>query len=98
MKTEKNAILKNILIAIGSAVVFFALTMPFRQLFQVVSVTEVRPAAALNPSFGLLFGVSGALGCALGNLAADLISGYSPLMCALGFLVQMVYGLLPRLI
>lgn len=98
MKTEKNAILKNILIVIGSAVVFFALTMPFRQLFQVVSVTEVRPAAALNPSFGLLFGVSGALGCALGNLAADLISGYSPLMCALGFLVQMVYGLLPRLI
>lgn len=98
MKTEKNAILKNILIVFGTAIVFFALTLPFRQLFQVVSVTEVRPAAALNPTFGLLFGVGGALGCALGNLAADLVSGYSPLMCTLGFVVQMVYGLLPRLL
>ena len=98
MKTEKSAILKNILIVFGSAIVFFALTLPFRQLFQVVSVTEVRPVAALNPTFGLLFGVSGALGCAMGNLAADLVSGYSPLMCVLGFAVQMVYGLLPRLL
>lgn len=98
METGKKAIAKNVFTAIISAMVFFALTMPFRQLFQVVSVTEVRPAAALNPTLGLLFGVSGALGCALGNLAADLISGYSPLMCALGFVVQMVYGLLPRLL
>lgn len=98
MKTDKKAITKNILIVIISAIVFFALTMPFRQLFKVVSVTEVRPAAALNPTLGLLFGVSGALGCALGNLAADIASGYSPLMCALGFAVQMIYGLLPRIV
>lgn len=98
MKTENKAIIKNILIVIISTIVFFALTMPFRQLFRVVSVTEVRPAAALNPTLGLLFGVSGALGCALGNLAADIASGYSPLMCALGFAVQMIYGLLPRIV
>lgn len=98
MKTDKRLIIKNTVVVLLSAVVFFALTLPFRQLFQVVSVTEVRPAAALNPTLGLLFGVSGALGCALGNLAADLVSGYSPLMCALGFVVQMVYGLLPRLL
>ncbi len=98
METGKKAIRNSILIVFISAVVFFALTIPFRLLFQVVSVTEVRPAAALNPTLGLLFGVSGALGCALGNLAGDFLSGYSPLMCVLGFIVQMVYGLLPRLL
>lgn len=95
MANEKNSYLKKIAVAIISAIVFFVITVPFRQLFQVMEVTEVRPAAALNPTCGLLFGLWGALGCALGNLAADIISGYSPLMCLLGFIVQMIYGLLP---
>lgn len=84
--------------AIVTAILFFAVTMPFRRLFQVVAVTEVRPASAFNPLFGLLYGVPGALGCAVGNLAADILSGYSPLLCVLGFLVQMFYGLLPHMI
>lgn len=92
---EKKAAFKKTAIIFLTALVFFAVTMPFRRLFQVVSVTEVRPAAALNPTFGLLFGFTGALGCAIGNLAADMLSGYSPLMCALGFVVQMIYGLFP---
>ena len=91
----KKAFLKKIAITALTALVFFAVTMPFRRLFQVVSVTEVRPAAALNPTFGLLFGFPGALGCAIGNLAADILSGYSSLMCTLGFVVQMIYGLFP---
>lgn len=89
---------KKTAIVLISAIVFFAVTMPFRRIFHVVSVTEVRPAAALNPTCGLLFGIYGALGCAIGNLAADLISGYSPLMCVLGFLVQMIYGLIPHFV
>lgn len=97
MITKKKAI-KNIALTVFSAVIFYAVTMPFRRLFQVISVTEVRPAAAINPTCGLIFGFWGALGCALGNFAADLISGYSPLMCILGFAVQMVYGLLPHFI
>lgn len=92
----KNTYFKKTAIVVLTAVLFFVVTMPFRRLFQVVSVTEVRPAAALNPTFGLLFGFWGALGCAVGNLAADILSGYSPLMCALGFVVQMIYGLLPH--
>lgn len=95
MITDKKSNIKRIVVVVLTAAVFFAVTMPFRKLFQVVSVTEVRPAAALNPTFGLIFGFWGALGCALGNLAADVLSGYTPLMCILGFAVQMVYGMLP---
>ena len=98
MANEKNSYLKKIAVAIISAIVFFVTTVPFRQLFQVMEVTEVRPAAALNPTCGLLFGFWGALGCALGNLAADIISGYSPLMCVLGFVVQVLFGLIPHLV
>lgn len=98
MSLDRRKIRKNIAVTLITAAVFFAVTMPFRLLMHVVAVTEVRPAAALNPTCGLLYGVWGALGCAIGNLIADLISGYSPLMCALGFIVQMVYGLLPRVI
>ncbi len=95
---ERKQFIKKWIPAIVTAILFFAVTMPFRRLFQVVAVTEVRPASAFNPLFGLLYGVPGALGCAVGNLAADILSGYSPLLCVLGFLVQMFYGLLPHLI
>ena len=61
MRTEKKNNFKNIVAVALTAIVFFAVTMPFRRLFQVVSVTEVRPAAALNPTFGLILGFWGSL-------------------------------------
>ncbi|MCL2696117.1 MAG: SpoIIE family protein phosphatase [Clostridiales bacterium] len=81
-----------------TAVIFFAATMPFRSLFDVLGITEMRPASALPPVFGLLLGWPGALGCAIGNLAADLVSGYDPLLCALGFPAQFIYGAVPWLV
>jgi hypothetical protein len=81
-----------------TAVVFFTATMPFRELFRVMAITEMRPASALPPVFGLMLGIPGALGCAVGNLAADIISGYSPVICVLGFAAQFIYGIIPILI
>ncbi|MDR1705755.1 MAG: hypothetical protein LBS19_13870, partial [Clostridiales bacterium] len=69
---------KNLRVIIISAVIFFAVTMPFRELFRVMAVSEMRPAGALPPALGLMLGVPGAIGCALGNLAADILSGYAP--------------------
>jgi sigma-B regulation protein RsbU (phosphoserine phosphatase) len=69
--------------------------MPFRELFRVMEVTEMRPASALPPVFGLIFGIPGAFGCAVGNLVADLVSGYSPFLCVLGFVAQFIYGVFP---
>lgn len=81
-----------------AAVLFFLVTVPFRRLFALTEVTEVRPAGAFPPVFGLLFGGWGALGCALGNLAADILSGYSPRICIWGFPAQFLYGYLPYLL
>jgi serine phosphatase RsbU (regulator of sigma subunit)/uncharacterized membrane protein YuzA (DUF378 family) len=71
--------------------------MPFRELFKVIEVTEMRPVSALPPVLGLLMGVPGALGCALGKLAADFISGFTPLLCLTGFVPQLIYGIIPIL-
>ena len=81
-----------------SALIFFVMTLPPRHFFQVVAVTEVRPASVLNPLLGLFYGPPGVLGCALGNLAADVLSGYGSDMCLLGFGVQIIYGILPWLL
>lgn len=81
-----------------SAVIFFAVTMPFREFFSVMEVTEVRPASALPPVLGLIWGIPGALGCAVGNMAADFLSGYDPLLCVIAFPMQFLYGIFPFLI
>ena len=51
-----------------SGLIFFAFTMPFRQYFALMEVTEIRPAAALPPFFGMVYGFWGALGCAVANM------------------------------
>ena len=84
--------IKNILL---SALIFFAVTMPFRQFFRVMEITEVRPASALPPVLGLMLGWPGALGCALGNFGADIVSGYGFVLSAVSFPVQFIYGFLP---
>ena len=81
-----------------SGLIFFAFTMPFRQYFALMEVTEIRPAAALPPFFGMVYGFWGALGCAVANMIADLMSGYSPLMCICSFPVQFLMGILPYLL
>lgn len=90
--------LKNIKNMLLSAAVFFTITMPFRKLFTVLGVTEMRPAGALPPALGLILGIPGALGCAVGNLAADVVSGFDPLMCVIGFPIQFIYGIFPLFI
>lgn len=74
---------------------FFAVTMPFRALLSVSGITEVRPASALPPVMGILFGPWGAFGAAAANLAADVLSGNPPALCLIGFAAQFLYGYLP---
>ena len=55
----------------------------------------MRPASALPPVFGLMLGLPCVLGCAIGNLITDIISGYGLAICVLGFAAQFVYDALP---
>lgn len=87
--------MKKIKIVVLTALLFFLVTVPCRQIFHLSEVTEVRPAGAFPPVFGMLFGVWGALGCAAGNFAADILSGYALTICVPGFLIQFLYGYLP---
>ncbi len=87
--------MKKVKIVILTAMLFFLVTVPCRQIFHLSEVTEVRPASAFPPAFGMLFGGWGALGCAIGNLAADFLSGYAAEICVPGFLIQFLYGYLP---
>ena len=54
----------------------------------------MRPSAALTPVLGLLFGLPASLGCAVGNIIADLISGYEVSYALLSGAQQLLYGML----
>lgn len=91
---KDNTPAQKILTLLISAILFFGVTILFRQFFNVMSVFGIRPSA-LPPTFGLMFGFFGVLGCAIGNIAADLTAGYAPLVIILGFIAQFTYGILP---
>lgn len=90
--------IKWILICLGSMALFYVATVPTRDLFSVFTVSEVRPAAVVNPILGFCFGIPGALGCALANSIADYTSGYSWTVILEGFIPQFLYGYLPFLL
>ena len=77
-----------------SALLFLGFTMPFRLRLEAAQITEMRPSAALTPVLGLLFGLPASLGCAVGNIIADLISGYEVSYALLSGAQQLLYGML----
>ena len=79
-----------------SAVVFFAIALPFRSLFTLLpGVTEIRPANMVPPVFGILFGPAAAWGIAVGNLISDILSGSGAFVCITGFVVNFFYTYIP---
>lgn len=86
---------KFVLIFILSLIVFLALAIPFRSLLKINYVTEVRPAAVLNPVLGIFFGMPAILACVLGNLILDFQSGV-PIIQVLAYIIpQFLYGYIP---
>jgi sigma-B regulation protein RsbU (phosphoserine phosphatase) len=76
-------------------VVIFLINLCFSYLFPVLPISELGPASALPPVFGLLFGPWGALGSAVGYLGADILSGDPPEIYLVYFFVQFLYGYIP---
>lgn len=78
-----------------TAVVFLIPTLLSNLVLSVYNVSSVRPSAAINPVAGILFGWPAALGCAVANFISDLISGYGISVALMGFVPQLLYGILP---
>jgi sigma-B regulation protein RsbU (phosphoserine phosphatase) len=76
-------------------VLIFSINLVSSYLFPVIPISELGPASALPPVFGLLFGPWGALGSAFGYLAADILSGDPPEIYLVYFFVQFLYGYIP---
>jgi energy-coupling factor transport system substrate-specific component len=57
--------------------------------------TWVRPANALAPIFGVLFGLPGALGVAIGNFIADALAGYLSIGSVGGFVGNFIIAYVP---
>ena len=67
---------KNWVRLVLSAVIFFAVALPFRQLLNLMpGITEIRPANVIPPVLGLVWGPFAAAGIAIGNLISDIVSG-----------------------
>jgi energy-coupling factor transport system substrate-specific component len=76
------------------ALVFIGMAVPFKVMVLVEGFTEVRPVNAVPVVVGLLFGPSGAWGCAAGNLIADFFGTFSK-ASILGFLGNFFAAYLP---
>lgn len=80
---------------ITAFILFLIASIPFRAQLAIANVSDVRIAAVLNPILGLAYGWPAALGCAIANFIADIYSDYGIQAAIIGFLPQIVYGILP---
>lgn len=91
----KKRIAKWAIVFVGSFALFFVLTLFANKVLSAYDVTSVRLSPVLNPILSIAFGWPAAIGCALANTISDIISGFKPLVCGLGIIPQLIYGLLP---
>ena len=94
-KKEAGSYTNAGIVFVLSVVLFVGLTMPFRLRLAAADITDMRPTTALTPVLGLLFGLPAALGCGLGSLISDCISGYGFTYALIGAAQQILYGMVP---
>lgn len=90
---NKRKISKNILICVLSGLAYFLTTYPIRGLFQVFTISDVRPGCAIALASYICFGPYAALGCAISNLIADILTGQTLAVQLEGFPLQFLYGI-----
>ncbi|MDO4961253.1 MAG: SpoIIE family protein phosphatase [Eubacteriales bacterium] len=76
-----------------SFLLFIVVAYPFKQFaFLMPGVTELRPENVFPPVLGILFGIPGAIGCALGNVVGDLMDGTRIYTLCFGFIANFLYS------
>jgi energy-coupling factor transport system substrate-specific component len=83
-----------VLVAV-SAALYVALLLPFKFLLVIPGFAELRPAGAIPPACGLLFGPAGGVGAGFGNLIGDIFGGMLGPVSLFGVLANLLYGYLP---
>ncbi len=92
----KKQISKNdafIMVLLVNMFLFVLFTAPFKIWVAASEITEMRPAAALTPVLGMIFGWPAAIGCALGNLICDLAAKYEFTYALTNSVLQIVYAM-----
>lgn len=77
-----------------SAALYAAVVIPFKGFVLIPGVADFRPANALVPVLGFLFGPAGAWGCGIGCIISDLFGTLSP-ATFLGFLGNFAMAWIP---
>ncbi|ABL77418.1 conserved hypothetical protein [Thermofilum pendens Hrk 5] len=78
-----------------SAAVYGGLLAATAPITIVPGFTWLRPGNALAPLFGMFFGIPGCLGAAIGNLLADILSGYFGVGSFGGFIGNFLIAYIP---
>lgn len=90
LDTSEMSVGKKVVFVIVLSVIFVLVAVPFKVMNLIPGFTEIRPVDCLNMLFGLMFGVYGALGCAFGNLIADIFGGTLAISSWAGFVSNFV--------
>lgn len=77
------------------SIIVFATKYLFHYFYPALSISELGPASALPPIFGLMFGAWGAAGAAFGYLFADISAGRPPEIYIVNFFIQFLYAYIP---
>lgn len=85
LDTSKMGAGKRTAFVIALSIIFVLVAVPFKVLNLIPGITEIRPVDCLNMLFGVMFGVYGALGCAFGNIIADVLGGTLTISSWAGF-------------
>ena len=81
------------MVFLANLILFVLLTAPFKIWVAASEITQMRPAAALTPVLGMIFGWPAALACAAGNLICDLFAGYEGVYACVNSLLQILYAM-----
>jgi len=92
---ESPTIKDKIIRLIICSFILFTFKLVFHYILPIIPISELGPASALPPIFGLMFGPWGAGGAALGYMTADIMAGYPPEIYVISFFVQFLYGYIP---
>lgn len=95
---QRNRARNAIAVFVACFAVYFAVLEAFFAIPLCNTAASIRPAAGIGPTFGLFFGLPGALGCSGANLVSDALHGEPAAMLVPYFLVQTAYNALPYLV